>query len=146
MPRNARVVAPGLPYHITQRGTNREPVFFNDQDRLLYLQRLRENLAYAQCRVLAYWLMTNHVHFVMVPGREDSLAMLFARVHGRYSQAFNIQGELRTSMAGEVPLVPAFGGAFVGGVAIRGGEFLPGGDGEIGDGISLVERKAALIG
>ena len=91
MPRNARVVAPGLPYHITQRGTNRESVFFNDQDRLLYLQLIRENLAYAQCRVLAYCLMTNHVHFVIVPGREDSLAMLFARVHGKYSQAFNIQ-------------------------------------------------------
>ena len=90
MPRNARLVAPGLPYHITQRGTNREHVFFSDGDRLLYLRLIRDNLVDAQCQVLAYCLMTNHVHFVIVPGREDSLATLFSRAHGRYSQAFNI--------------------------------------------------------
>ena len=90
MPRNARLVAPGLPYHITQRGTNREHVFFSEGDRLLYLQLLHDNMADAQCGVLAYCLMTNHVHFVIVPEREDSLARLFSRVHGRYSQAFNI--------------------------------------------------------
>jgi putative transposase len=44
MPRNARVVAPGIPYHVTQRGTNREQVFFAIGDRKLYLQLIRENL------------------------------------------------------------------------------------------------------
>jgi putative transposase len=91
MPRNARVVAPGLPYHITQRGTNRERVFFTVGDRSLYLRLIRENQAAAGVRILAYCLMTNHVHFVAVPEREDSLALLFGRANGRYAQALNIR-------------------------------------------------------
>jgi putative transposase len=91
MPRNARVVAPGLPYHITQRGTNRERVFFTIGDRRLYLQLIGENLDAAGVRVLAYCLMSNHVHFVVVPEREDSLAVLFGRANGRFAQASNIR-------------------------------------------------------
>ena len=33
--------------------------------------------------------MTNHVHLVLVPERADSLAVLFRRAHGRYSQYLN---------------------------------------------------------
>ena len=91
MPRNARVVAPGLPYHVTQRGTNRERVFFTAGDRALYLQLIRENIKEAGVRILAYCLMSNHVHFVVVPEREDSLAVLFGRANGRYAQAVNIR-------------------------------------------------------
>ena len=38
---------------------------------------------------MAWCLMTNHVHFVVVPEREDSLAVMFRRVHGRYAQYLN---------------------------------------------------------
>jgi putative transposase len=55
----------------------------------MYLSLLHEQLADADVRVLAYCLMTNLVHLVVVPGRADSLAVLFRRVHGRYSQYFN---------------------------------------------------------
>ncbi len=89
MPRNPRCVLPDLPYHITQRGTNRQPVFHSAADRRTYLNLIRENLADAGVSVLAYCLMTNHVHWLVVPQREDSLAILFRRVHGRYAQAFN---------------------------------------------------------
>ena len=91
MPRNARIVAPGVPYHVTQRGTNRRRVFFTGADRSLYLRLVRENLEDAGCRVLAYCLMTNHVHFVVIPDREDSLAVLFGRANGSYAQALNIR-------------------------------------------------------
>jgi putative transposase len=89
MPRNARCVEPGLPYHVTQRGTNRQRVFFCPTDYKMYLSLIREQLADAGCRVLAYCLMTNHVHLVVVPERSDSLAVLFRRAHGRYSQYLN---------------------------------------------------------
>ena len=91
MPRNARVIAPGLPYHVTQRGSNRQTVFFQIADRKLYLRLLQENLKDAGVGILAYCLMPNHVHVVAVPEREDSLAILFGRVHGRYAQALNIR-------------------------------------------------------
>jgi len=78
-----------MPYHITQRGTNRERVFFTVADRLLYLRVIREHQADAGVRILAYCLMTNHIHFVAIPEREDSLAVLFGRANGRYAQAIN---------------------------------------------------------
>lgn len=91
MPRNARCVAPGLPVPLTQRGSNRQKVFFSAADRHLYFRLVRENLAETGVRVLAYCLMTNHVHLVVVPDREDSLAVLMRRVHGRYSQFINVR-------------------------------------------------------
>lgn len=51
MPRNARIIAPGIPYHVTQRGTNHQRVFFTTADRPLYLRHIRENLAESATRV-----------------------------------------------------------------------------------------------
>jgi putative transposase len=39
--------------------------------------------------ILAYCLMNNHVHFIVMPHKEDSLADTFHIVHTRYSQYFN---------------------------------------------------------
>jgi len=89
MPRSARCVLPGLAYHVTQRGTDHQRVFFTAADRRTYLGLLKENLEDCEVRVWAYCLMTNHVHLVVVPEREDSLAVLFRRVHGRYAQYVN---------------------------------------------------------
>jgi putative transposase len=89
MPRNARCVLPGIPYHVTQRGTDRQRVFFLNSDREMYLRLLSRNLTGARVRVLAYALMTNHIHAVVIPERADSLALLFRRVHGRYAQYIN---------------------------------------------------------
>jgi putative transposase len=111
MPRNARVVAPETPYHVTQRGTNREPIFFTIGDRKLYLELVRQNQQEAGVRVLAFCLMTNHVHFLVVPEREDSLAVLFGRANGRYAQALNIRrgrcGHLWQARFHSCPMSPA---------------------------------------
>ncbi len=89
MPRRNRCLLPGVACHITQRGVDRRATFSFDQDRQTYLGLLRANLADAQVSILAYCLMTNHVHLIAVPEREDSLAVLFRRVHGRYAQYYN---------------------------------------------------------
>ncbi len=89
MSRNARCILPGLAYHVTQRGTNRQKIFFSAAHRKTYLGLLERNCADAGVRVLAYCLMSNHVHLVVVPERADSLAVLFRRVHGAYAQAVN---------------------------------------------------------
>jgi len=91
MPRNGRCVAPGIAYHVTQRGVNRQPVFYTEADRQHYLRLVAENRQEAEVRVLAYSLMTNHAHFVAIAGQEDSLAVLFRRVHGRYAQYLNVR-------------------------------------------------------
>jgi putative transposase len=89
MPRNARCVLEGTPYHVTQRGTDRQRVFFLNSDREMYLRLLSRNLKRARARLLAYSLMTNHIHAIVIPERADSLALLFRRVHGRYAQYVN---------------------------------------------------------
>ncbi len=89
MPRRNRCVLPELPCHITQRGVDRREVFSADEDRNTYLRLLQENLNDAAVRILGYCLMSNHVHLVAVPGKEDSLSILLRRVHGRYAQYYN---------------------------------------------------------
>ena len=87
MPRQARVVIPGLPHHITQWGNNREDVFFVDGDRVAYLGLLREQCEKHGVRVLGYCLMTNHIHLVATPAREDSLNLAVERTHFLYTQS-----------------------------------------------------------
>ncbi len=89
MPRRNRCILPEVPCHVTQRGVDRRETFSEDADRETYLGLLRKNLDEAGVRVLAWCLMTNHVHLVALPEREDSLAVLLRRVHGRYAQYYN---------------------------------------------------------
>ena len=89
MPRRKRCVLPEVPCHITQRGVDRCKTFSEDQDRLTYLRLLQENLDDAGVGILGYCLMSNHVHLIALPAREDSLSILFRRVHGRYAQYYN---------------------------------------------------------
>jgi len=89
MPRNPRCILPGIAYHLTQRGVDRADVFFSHADRDTYLHLIRDQREETGVRVLGWCLMTNHVHWVVVPEREDSLAVLFRRVHGRYAQYIN---------------------------------------------------------
>ncbi len=89
MPRHARCVSIGIAHHVTQRGVDRTNVFHSQQDRKVYLNLVAEHLVSSATRALAWCLMTNHVHWIVVPEREDSLALLFRRVHGRYAQYLN---------------------------------------------------------
>jgi putative transposase len=89
MARIARVVAPGVPHHVTQRGNNQQRVFFDDRDRLLYLSLIREHSQHHRLRVWGYCLMTNHVHLVAVPEEEDSLPQVMRKVHGEYARYVN---------------------------------------------------------
>jgi len=89
MPRLARAVAVGCAHHITQRGNNRQDVFFVDDDRRVYLDLLKEHAARYALEVRGYCLMTNHVHLVATPHGEDSLAKAVGRTHFRYTQYIN---------------------------------------------------------
>ena len=89
MPRESRVVAVGIPHHITQRGNARQDVFTSDSLRRVYLDLLAEHSANNRLRILAYCLMTNHVHIVAVPAEVSSMANTFRHAHGRFSQSWN---------------------------------------------------------
>jgi len=89
MPRRARIVAPGLPHHITQRGNNKRLIFFEDEDRMYYLECLQEYSLDFSLTILGYCLMNNHVHFMAIPREADSLAAVFGLLNMRYSQYLN---------------------------------------------------------
>ena len=89
MARLARVVAIGFPHHVTHRGNRRADIFLSDDDRRLYLRHLGEYARSAALEVWAYCLMTNHVHLIVVPRREDSLAKGVGLAHRRYATALN---------------------------------------------------------
>ncbi len=54
-------------HHVTQRGNNRQDVFFVDADRRAYLGYLQDAAGRFALRVEGYCLMTNHVHLVVTP-------------------------------------------------------------------------------
>jgi len=85
MARLARVVAPGLPYHVTQRGNGGQRVFFCDSDYAAYRDWLGEAAQEARVGIWAWCLMPNHVHLVLVPHDEDGLRRALARAHRRYA-------------------------------------------------------------
>ena len=94
MSRSARAVMPGVPHHITQRGIRRFEIFRDSPDRVEYLRVLHESCRLYFLTILSYCLMTNHVHFIAVPDREDSLYRVFHRAHGIYAQKFNAKYSL----------------------------------------------------
>ena len=89
MPRIARLVAPGFPHHVTQRGCRNQRVFFSNRDKENYLEIFREELSKHQMEVWAYCLMDNHVHFIVVPQEENALSGVFREAHKRYARAVN---------------------------------------------------------
>jgi putative transposase len=89
MPRIARVVVPDIPYHVTQRGNYKQDIFLDDKDKFKYLSLVKEHSVDQKVEILAYCLMTNHVHFALVPLNSDSLGKMFNQVSMRYSQYFN---------------------------------------------------------
>jgi len=89
MPRQARLVFPGVALHVTQRGHNRKACFGHDTDHLVYLTVLHQLLAKSGCALHAYCLMTNHVHLLLTPSDAHSCAELMRDLGQRYVQYFN---------------------------------------------------------
>lgn len=71
MPRLPRVVIPGLPHHVTQRGNRREQVFFTDADYAFYTDLILAAAQRADCEIWADCSMPNHVHMIIVPSDAD---------------------------------------------------------------------------
>ena len=89
MPRISRAVAKGYPHHIIQRGNNRESVFFDDEDRKQYLSLLKKYSEKWSAPVLAYCLMSNHVHLMVKPLSDDSLYKMMQGLTLCYTQYVN---------------------------------------------------------
>ncbi|MEA3305502.1 MAG: transposase [Candidatus Omnitrophota bacterium] len=89
MPRHARIVIPNVAHHITQRGNYSQGIFKVTADYKKYCIWMKEYSKKYKLDILAYCLMSNHVHFIVIPKREDSLKLVFNTAHMRYSQYMN---------------------------------------------------------
>ena len=95
MARIARVVVPGLPHHITQRGVRSMAIFSSDKDRHDYLALLAVAAERFGLKFWAWVLMDNHVHLLVVPRHEDSMARAIGDAHRRYTRKVNFREGVR---------------------------------------------------
>jgi len=114
MPRSARIVIPGTPHHVVQRGNRRQPTFFGADDYRTYIDIAAEAFADAKVEVWAYCLMPNHVHLIAAPETEDGLAKAVGATHQRYTWLINQRqkwtGHLWQGRFGSFPMdEPYFG-------------------------------------
>lgn len=89
MPRRPRIHLDSVPLHIVQRGHNRQPCFFAEEDYHTYLHWLGEALEKERCALHAYALMTNHVHLLLTPRKAEAVPRLIIALGRRYVQYIN---------------------------------------------------------
>ena len=95
MARLARLVIPGLPHHVTQRGNRRQQTFFNDGDYAAYIELMAQWCREEGVEIWSYCLMPNHVHLIAVPKTEDGLRQAIGEAHRRYTRRINFREQWR---------------------------------------------------
>ncbi len=95
MARIARVVAPGCPHHVTQRGNRRQETFFEKDDYRTYLELMAHWCGECGVEIWAYCLMPNHVHLIAVPSEAEGLARAIGEAHRRYTRHVNFRQRWR---------------------------------------------------
>jgi putative transposase len=95
MPRIARIIAPGIPHHVTQRGNRRMQTFFCDDDYQAYIDLMAEWCDKCHVEIWAYCLMPNHTHMVALPETEDGLRRAIGEAHRLFTRRINFREEWR---------------------------------------------------
>jgi putative transposase len=91
MARIARVVAAGMPHHITQRGNRRQATFFSQEDYAVYIGLMAEWCRKYAVDIWGYCLMPNHVHLIAVPSDKEGLRLAIGEAHRRYTRRINFR-------------------------------------------------------
>ena len=111
-PSLARTVFAHVPHHITQRGDRHEEIFFSDEDRETYRAWLQDYSQRHDVAILAYWLMSNHIHLPAAPGTEEALQAVLKPLHMGYAQRLKRQrgwkGHVRQGRYFSSPLHQAY--------------------------------------
>jgi putative transposase len=89
MARQLRIIIPDVPSHITQRGNNGRDVFYSDHDRKRYLERIIQYSSAYKLEIIGYCIMSNHVHFVVIPREKNSISKTLQIVHMMHTQSIN---------------------------------------------------------
>ena len=110
MPRPLRITTPNLPFHIIDRGNNKQTIFKENEDFLYFLKLLERYKKELEFKLYHLCLMPNHIHLMIEPTVEGSLSMAMMRITLAYSSYFNQknkgvghvwQGRYKSSLIGE---------------------------------------------
>lgn len=91
MARLSRIVVPGYPHHVTQRGNRRQETFFCDDDYREYIHLMSEWCRRNGVEIWGYGLMPNHIHLIAVPEKKECLARAIGEAHRRYTRYINFR-------------------------------------------------------
>ena len=89
MARKSRFKIAGVAQLITQRGNNKQAVFFSEQDYQYYLKILNEAAMQEECQIHAFVLMTNRIHILATPNTPDGISQLMKTIGQRYVSYIN---------------------------------------------------------
>ena len=110
MPRRRRYCPVGIPVHVIQRGNNRQKLFTSDSDLAAYAHWLSDAAGRFQVEVHGWVFMTNHVHLLLRPLKEQALSRMMQSLGRRYVTFFNysyartgtlFEGRFRSSVVQE---------------------------------------------
>jgi len=79
-------------YHVMIRGVNKQDIFYDTGDRVRFLKLIEQYIQKYNCKVLAYCLMTNHVH-ILIQDKNKNLSILMQNIVGMYARYFNSKYE-----------------------------------------------------
>ena len=88
MPRQSRIDYPGYLYHVMARGIERRKIFIGETDYEDFMGRLEKCLRKTDSRCLAFSLLPNHFHLLILRG-QNSLAEFMWRLMTGYAVNFN---------------------------------------------------------
>ena len=91
MGRPLRNIEIGVPYHVVHRGNRQMKLFESDADRRYYLGMLGSFARRHSVRIAGFCLMTNHVHFAVIPGCTKGISRCFGQLHKRYAEMLNMR-------------------------------------------------------
>jgi putative transposase len=89
MARPLRITVPNLPFHVLDRGNNRQIIFHKQEDFIYFLKLLERYKRELKFKLYHFCLMPNHVHLVLEPTIEGSLPKIMMRLTLAYSWYFN---------------------------------------------------------
>jgi len=89
MARKRRIILPGVPQHVIQRGNNRQACFYTKDDYRFYLESLEKAADKFNCAIHAYVLMTNHVHLLVTEQHAYGISQMMQSVGRRYVRYIN---------------------------------------------------------
>ena len=94
MARLSRIIVPGLPHHVTQRGNRRQLLVSEPGDYALYRDLLAERLRRSGVACWAYCLMPNHVHLILAPPDAGTLSRAVGEAHRRFTAFVNARARV----------------------------------------------------